>query len=101
MTPPLRFLMHYVYVLRMSNDQLYFGSAKDLRQRVEDHKRGKVFATKKYLPISLLYYECYLSEKDAKRREYMLKRYGSSYVHLKERIKDSIQKSQGRGLMKS
>lgn len=89
--------MFYVYVLKMHHSELYFGSTHDLKKRVQEHKSGKVFTTKKHLPIVLVYYECYLSESDAKERERMLKRFGSAYSHLKKRIKYSIKGFQGRG----
>lgn len=89
--------MNYLYVLLLGNDRLYIGSTTNLQQRIRDHKDGKALTTKKYLPVKVVYYECYLSRNDAQRRESMLKRYGSTYVHLKERIRDSLRQSQGRG----
>lgn len=89
--------MFYVYVLTMDNEQLYIGSTKDLRKRVEQHRKGEVLTTKKYLPVKLVYYECYLSKNDARRRESMLKKYGSTWSNLKRRIGDSIKESQRRG----
>lgn len=89
--------MFYVYVFKMHNGQLYFGSTHDLKKRVHEHKSGKVFTTKKYLPVTLVYYECYLAETDAKERERMLKRYGSTHAHLKKRIQHSMKGFQGRG----
>ena len=89
--------MFYVYVLEMHNKELYFGSSDDLKKRIHKHTSGKVFTTRKYLPVRLIYYECYLSEQDAKQRERMLKQYGSTYTHLKKRIKNSIKGFQGRG----
>lgn len=58
---------------------------------------GKVSTTNKYLPVKLIYYECYLSQKDAIQREKMIKRFGSAYSHLKRRISNSLKDSQGRG----
>lgn len=89
--------MAYLYVLKLNNDQLYIGFTNNLERRIRSHTNGKVFTTKKYLPIKLIYYECYLSTKDAKERESMLKRYGSTYSHLRKRILNSIKESQGRG----
>ena len=89
--------MYFVYVLSLSNKQIYIGFTKDLKKRIEEHNNGKVFTTSKYLPIKLVYYECYLSWKDAKNRETMLKKFGSTYSHLKKRIFHSIEASQGRG----
>ncbi len=89
--------MYYVYILNLSNSKIYIGFTKDIRKRISEHAEGKVFTTKKYLPAKLIYYECYLSFKDAKRRETMLKQFGSTYSHLKKRLIDSIETSQGRG----
>lgn len=89
--------MVYMYVLKVGIGQLYVGFTHDLKKRIREHKEGKVFSTKKYLPLKLVYYEAYLSEKDAARREKMIKRFGSTYVHLKNRISESIKESQGRG----
>ncbi|NMB92020.1 MAG: hypothetical protein GYA31_00030, partial [Parcubacteria group bacterium] len=47
-------------------------------------------STKSRLPLKLIYYEAYLSEKDAKDRELKLKRFDGSYTHLKHRIKNSL-----------
>lgn len=89
--------MFYMYVLIMSNDQLYIGFTPNLKERIQKHKDGKAFTTKKYLPVKLVYYECYLSKEDALVREYQIKRFGSTWSHLKKRIYRSIKESQGRG----
>jgi len=86
-----------MYILMLSNSQIYIGFTNDLKKRISTHKEGKVFTTRKFLPIKLIYYECYLDKEDAKQREFMLKRFGSTYSHLKRRITNSIKKSQGRG----
>jgi len=82
--------MYYVYVLKMNNNQAYIGFTTNLKKRIREHKTGKVFTTRKYLPVRLVYYECYLSEDDAKKREKMLKRYGSTWSHLMKRITKSF-----------
>jgi peptide methionine sulfoxide reductase MsrB len=76
----------YVYVLRMKNGQLYIGSTHNLTARITAHKNGKVFTTKKYLPIALIHYEVYDSEKGAREREKMLKYHGSAFAKLKDSI---------------
>jgi putative endonuclease len=58
----------------MSSHQLYIGFTNNLRKRVIAHNKGKVFTTNKYSPANLIYYEGYLSKKDARRREPMLKK---------------------------
>jgi len=90
--------MYYTYVLVMNNEQLYIGFAPNLKERIQKHKEGKVFTTKKYLSVKLVYYECYLSKKDALEREYQIKRFGSTWSHLKKRIFHSVKESQGRGI---
>ena len=70
----LRFLhMYYVYILRMSNRQLYTGFTANLKVRVKQHQTGKVISTKDKRPVSLIHYEVYLKETDARRREKFLK----------------------------
>ena len=86
-----------MYILTLNNGQFYIGFTNDLKKRIKEHKEGNVFTTKKFLPVKLIYYECYLDREDAKQREFMLKRFGSTYSHLKNRITNSIKKSQERG----
>ena len=43
--------------------------------------------------VKLIYYESYLSEKDARKRERDLKKYGSALGHLKKRIYNSFHES--------
>jgi methionine-R-sulfoxide reductase len=85
-TQPVKSPVCYVYVLRMSNGQLYVGSTCNLVKRVHDHKNGKVFTTKKYLPVSLIYYESYELENEARMREKTLKHHGSAFAKLKSEI---------------
>jgi len=66
--------MHYVYVLYSQKDKhLYIGSTSDLRKRFHKHITGFVLSTKNRLPLKLIYYESYLLETDALRREKFLK----------------------------
>lgn len=83
--------MHYVYVLKSGKDhKLYIGRSDNLRERLSDHARGHVEATRHRRPLVLVYYEAYQSEIDAKEREQHLKKSGSSSMGLKKRIKRSI-----------
>lgn len=75
--------MNYVYILKMNNNNLYIGSTRNLKVRLQQHKQ----AGKKFV---LVYYEAYASEQDARYREKMLKKFGSSYGHLKKRIDNSL-----------
>lgn len=70
----------------MNNSQLYVGSTNNLPSRINAHKNGQVFATRKYLPVTLIHYETYDSEKDARNREKSLKHHGSAFAKLKASI---------------
>jgi len=85
-TQPVKSPVYYVYILKMGNGQLYVGSTRNLVERVRKHKSGGVFTTKKYLPVSLIYYESYSSEKEARHREKILKYHGSVFARLKTKI---------------
>jgi putative endonuclease len=83
--------MFYVYILKsLKDDNIYIGYSSDLRKRMVAHNQGKSFSTSFRLPLKLVYYEAFLSEKDAREREKKLKHYGRTIRHLKERIKNSL-----------
>ncbi|MFH1363389.1 MAG: GIY-YIG nuclease family protein [Candidatus Omnitrophota bacterium] len=85
--------MHYVYVLQSENSEyIYVGSTNDLERRVKEHNKGQNYATKKYIPLKLVYYEAYLDKKDASNREHKLKHHGSAIGHLKKRLFNSLVK---------
>ncbi len=48
---------------------MYIGSTKDIKKRLAEHNAGKNKSTKAYLPWSVIFYEAYVSEDDALRRE--------------------------------
>ena len=65
----------YVYILTNKNHSvLYVGATKDLKYRIECHKKGTgaVF-TKKYSATFLIYFEEYDNYRDAFLREKQLK----------------------------
>ncbi|MCG2711731.1 MAG: GIY-YIG nuclease family protein [Candidatus Omnitrophica bacterium] len=76
----------YVYVLRNSNNRLYIGSTNNLKRRIEEHRKKKVFSTKDFKDFDLVYYEAYSFEKNARMREKRLKYFGKAYQELKKRI---------------
>jgi len=83
--------MYYVYVLKsLKDDKLYIGYTNNLKRRVFEHNTKLSKSTKFRTPFKLVYYEAYGSERDAKYREYKLKRFSGSYIHLKRRLKDSL-----------
>jgi len=82
--------MYYVYILQSNKDKkLYIGSAPDLRKRIEKHNKGYVLATKNRRPLRLIYYEGYINQRDAKRREIFLKG-GKGHEELKVQLENSF-----------
>lgn len=66
--------MHYVYVIQsLKNKSLYIGYSTDIKRRILEHNCKKNLSTKAYIPWKLIFYECYIEEKDAIRREKYLK----------------------------
>ncbi|MCA9382583.1 GIY-YIG nuclease family protein [Candidatus Dojkabacteria bacterium] len=62
--------MYYVYLLQSKKDRkLYVGYTKDLINRIATHSKGQVKSTKSRLPIKLIFYESYINQEDALRRE--------------------------------
>ena len=66
--------MYYVYVLKSCKDKLfYIGFTANIQDRINCHDKGIVPATKYRRPLELIFYEAFISKKDAKRREDYLK----------------------------
>ena len=62
--------MHYVYILWSKEDQkFYIGFTKDLERRMKEHEQGQCHTTVRMIAPKLVFYEAYLSEIDALRRE--------------------------------
>jgi len=78
-----------VQSLRKVN-QIYTGSTNNLKIRIDQHNKGKVQSTRPYLPWRLVYYEAFLSEKDARIREQKFKKHGKGNIELKKRLKYSL-----------
>ena len=81
--------MFYVYVLTMNNGEIYIGFSTNLKNRIKQHYENKVISTKSREP-KLVYYEAYMSKKDAMEREQKLKQRGNAKRWLKERISNSL-----------
>ena len=88
----------YVYILEsIKDDKLYIGYTSNLRKRVEEHKKGRSFATKFRLPFILIYFEGCVDEADAKRREYYLKTtQGRRFIGL--RLLEYVRRTKSRRL---
>ena len=80
--------MYYVYVICDVDGNLYVGYSSDLKSRIKQHNNGENKSTKGRV-WKLVYYEAFLSKKDAVLREKKLKQRGQAKRFLKERIKNS------------
>ena len=67
------FSMHYAYILQLKDKTYYHGSAKDLKDRLKDHKHGLVSSTKNLNPVKLVFYAAFLSKSKALQFEKYLK----------------------------
>jgi len=66
--------MYYIYILQSIKDyNFYVGYTKYLKNRLEEHEKGKVNSTKNRQPLKLVYYEACINQKDATHREKYLK----------------------------
>jgi putative endonuclease len=84
--------MYYVYLSFLNNGNVYTGSTKDLKRRIES---GKVTSTKHKRPLNLIAYEAYLLKTDATRRERFLKTTEGKRL-LKLQLKDCLEKFKAR-----
>ena len=83
--------MFYVYVLKSKiNNKIYIGFSDNLKKRIKKHNQGLVQSTKNLRSLTLIYYEAYLSKKDALIREKRLKQFAKGFASLKNRIKNSL-----------
>jgi putative endonuclease len=80
--------MFYVYILRSEAiPRLYIGKTANLKKRVLEHNAGQNTSTKPYRPWELIFYEGYLKQSDANRREKYLKT-TQGHQALKRMLKD-------------
>jgi len=68
--------VHFVYVLRCSDNALYIGETADLDRRLEQHRGGSASAfTASRRPVTLVYSESHPTRAIALRRERQLKKW--------------------------
>ncbi|MBU1110364.1 GIY-YIG nuclease family protein [Patescibacteria group bacterium] len=82
--------MYYVYILLLSNGNLYTGFTADLKARIKQHQAGKAKSTQNKRPVKLIHYEVYIKESDARRREKFLKTTEGKRL-LRMQIKDLLE----------
>lgn len=73
---------YWIYVLlSLKDNKRYVGFTAGLKNRLKEHREGKVFSTKYRRPFILIYTEGCLNEEDARRREKYLKTtYGRRFL---------------------
>jgi putative endonuclease len=81
--------MFIVYILILSNKQLYTGFTSNLKRRIEEHKAGKSPFTKNRLPVKIIYYEVFNNKEDAEKRERYLKTNKGKYT-LKAMLRKTL-----------
>jgi len=70
-----------VYVLECADGSFYKGQTKNLKQRIKQHKDGKVSHTSKNLPVELIHWEYFHTREEAVKRESDLKTgYGRTWL---------------------
>jgi putative endonuclease len=65
--------VYYVYLLTLSNNEIYTGSTSNLKTRISDHQEGKNISTKPFRPVKLIDYCAFPSKKQAIKFEVYLK----------------------------
>ena len=62
--------MFYAYILKSLKDgSHYYGSSKELKERLKTHNPGKVKFTNAHKPYKIHYYETFKTRKEAMVRE--------------------------------
>jgi putative endonuclease len=77
--------MHYVYILKCSDDKLYIGQTADLKERFERHQNGYVPSTKGRRPVSIIHYSAFTDNYKAIEFEKYLKS-GSGRAFTKKHL---------------
>ena len=84
----------YVYVLFSFKDgNFYTGFTTNLKERLQQHARGEVTATKNRRPLKPIHYEYFINEADARAREVFLKS-GFGRNQLKRALKRTLEQYQ-------
>ena len=81
--------MYYVYVIQNEADEFYIGYTEDLEKRVKNHNSKGTQSTKNH-QWKLVYYEAYINESYARKRELKLKRNRKTKEFLIKRVKESL-----------
>jgi len=68
--------MHYLYILRCSDNSLYCGQTNNLDRRIKEHNNpdSKSKYTRSRRPVKLVYFEKYSTLQEAMKRELQIKK---------------------------
>ena len=91
----------YVYLLQSQKDEkCYLGWTTDLLRRLGEHNEGLNTSTKSRMPFSLIGFETYSSQKEARERERILKQNPKMYRNFKKRVSlcSPVPKAQKEGM---
>lgn len=84
--------MFYVYILHSEKDSgLYIGYTTDLKRRLAEHQNGSSKSTRHRGSLSLIHYEAFQENVDARAREKYLKS-GYGRQQLKSQLKKLFEK---------
>jgi putative endonuclease len=79
--------MNYVYLIKLSNDEIYTGFTKNLEVRINKHNSGDISATANHRPVRLVWYCAFQSEKMALDFEKYLKNASGGAFRNKRLVK--------------
>ncbi len=83
--------MHNIYLLRsVQFKKIYIRLTDDVPTRLLQHNRGETISTRRFRLWKCVYYEVYISLRDAQIRERRLKYYGKALGQLKRRLVNSL-----------
>lgn len=90
--------MFYTYILLSKKaHKFYFGSAKDLRERVLLHNAGQVPSTKYGVPWAVVWYGAFNTEKEARDFERYFKTGSGKSFAYKHLIPEALMKDFAEG----
>jgi putative endonuclease len=77
----------YVYLLKSLKDNKYYiGQTFDVYKRFKKHNKGLVKSTKSRCPFTLIGYEIYLTQSEARWQEYELKHHSDKKRKFVEKL---------------
>ena len=66
--------MNYTYIVKCSDGTYYTGWTNNLEKRIQSHNSGTgAKYTRPRLPVTLVYYETFVTKQEGMRREYAIK----------------------------